>query len=236
MKPGNRDPETLETGLEEIEAALRKLPAAEPPELVDQAVLNRARAAVEGHTQRPWNFGWMHALATAAIVVLGVAILMQEPVPPEEPLRVALPPSGKLRDIDSEVKPLRIPADSAQARRQAAEQERASSESRLVREVQIHVPAPASVTPPAAKSLATAADNSGLAQQAATESDASPMADEALASGEEMKKEMPLDPQTWIVRMLELKQQGKAEQLRQELAAFRSAYPSHILPPELSDG
>ncbi len=68
----------------------RSLADDEPPELLDRAVLNRARAAVASerpHSSRPWSFGWLHAVTTTAIVVLGVTLVVQlgEPVPGPSP-------------------------------------------------------------------------------------------------------------------------------------------------------
>jgi len=77
-------------------------------------VLNQARRSVSRKPIRPWNFGWIHALSTVAIVVLGLALVMQLPEPPpQEPLRIAKPPSGKLRNPAADSKPLRLPAPEA---------------------------------------------------------------------------------------------------------------------------
>lgn len=60
-----------------LQSAWDALPKQEPPDLVDQAVLNRARAAVEApHSSRPWSFGWPHALTTAAVIVLAVTLII----------------------------------------------------------------------------------------------------------------------------------------------------------------
>ncbi len=58
---------------------------------------------------------------------------------------------------------------------------------------------------------------------------ASPVAEQDEASS------MLPDPDEWIQRMLLLRQSELYEQLEQELAEFKAAYPNHPLPPELRD-
>jgi hypothetical protein len=43
------------------------------------------------------------------------------------------------------------------------------------------------------------------------------------------------DPDEWIQRMLLLRRSELYEQLEEELAAFKLAYPDHPLPEELKD-
>ena len=69
----------FEQDLQKIEDGYQALPADEPPDLLDQAVLNKARAAVGPRSTRPWSFGWMHATATVAVLVVGLAVVMQQP-------------------------------------------------------------------------------------------------------------------------------------------------------------
>jgi hypothetical protein len=45
----------------------------------------------------------------------------------------------------------------------------------------------------------------------------------------------PEDPDDWIARLLELRQDRQFEQLQLELDAFQAAYPDYPLPPELAD-
>ena len=78
--PTNRRPDSGNEGdgiPESLQRAWDRLPDPEPPHLVDQAVLNRARTAVEApHSSRPWSFGWPHALTTAAVIVLAITLVM----------------------------------------------------------------------------------------------------------------------------------------------------------------
>ncbi len=91
--------DTHERVPESLEHAWRDLEHPEPPALVDQGILNRARAAVDRpHSNRPWSFGWIHTVTTAAVIVLGVTLLLQfrEPAPPADfPVPDASPPAER---------------------------------------------------------------------------------------------------------------------------------------------
>jgi len=63
--------------LESIGHALRGVDPQQPPELVDQAVLSRARRAVEARENaRPWSFGWPHVLSTTAVIAIALSVLL----------------------------------------------------------------------------------------------------------------------------------------------------------------
>jgi len=69
---------SLNEGLEKLGRAYRQLEQDEPPELLDQAILNSAHRAVE--KQPHWmNFGWLHGLTTAAVFVLAFSIILNQP-------------------------------------------------------------------------------------------------------------------------------------------------------------
>lgn len=70
--------EDFEQDLKQIENQYHTLHADEPPAMLDQAILNKARLAVEAKAIRPWNFGWMHGTATAAVLVLGLTLVLQQ--------------------------------------------------------------------------------------------------------------------------------------------------------------
>jgi hypothetical protein len=74
---GNND-----NDLESLGKAYTRLQQEEPPDLLDQAVLNRAHRAVE---KKPhWmKFSWLHGLTTAAVFVLAFSLVLnqREPVP-----------------------------------------------------------------------------------------------------------------------------------------------------------
>lgn len=68
---------TLHDDLEQITRAYKSIEQQEPPELLDQAVINSAHRAVE---KKPgWmQFGWLHGLSTAAVIVLAISLILQQ--------------------------------------------------------------------------------------------------------------------------------------------------------------
>jgi len=88
----NNGPEdkSLDTDLERLEQAYQQFESEEPPELLDQAILNTARRAVVKKTG--WmDFGWIHGLTTVALVVLSLSIFMTQRQP------ISLEENGMLR-------------------------------------------------------------------------------------------------------------------------------------------
>lgn len=75
----------LKDDLVELSNAYGRLPHEEPPELLDQAILNSAHRAVE---KKPhWmKFGWLHGLTTTAVFLLALSLIfnIREPVPDYE--------------------------------------------------------------------------------------------------------------------------------------------------------
>lgn len=83
--------EDLRADLETVAAAWSALTQAQPPDLLDQAVLNAARRALADpprSARRPLGrpLGWLGALATAGVVVLAVTVVLEQsreaPMPP----------------------------------------------------------------------------------------------------------------------------------------------------------
>ena len=76
---------SLSEGLDKLSREYGLLEQHEPPELLDQAILNSAHRAVE---KKPhWmKFSWLHGLTTAAVFVLAFSIFLnqRDPVPDYE--------------------------------------------------------------------------------------------------------------------------------------------------------
>ena len=68
---------SLDEGMDKLDQAYTQLPDEQPPELLDQAILNSAHRAVE---KKPhWmQFGWLHGLTTAAVVVLAISLMFNQ--------------------------------------------------------------------------------------------------------------------------------------------------------------
>jgi len=73
---GENDKSLIED-LDKLGSAYAQLEHDEPPELLDQAVINSAHRAVE---KKPhWmKFGWLHGLTTAAVFVLAFSIILNQ--------------------------------------------------------------------------------------------------------------------------------------------------------------
>jgi len=81
MDPKDRKPElnpenNWEQDLESVRSALSGLESVEPPDLLDQAILNTARRELTASRPRPMR--WVGAFATAAVVILALSIVVQQ--------------------------------------------------------------------------------------------------------------------------------------------------------------
>lgn len=78
-RPEQANKATLDNDIEEIRSVLSGAESPEPPDLLDQAVLNAARRSIE-ENKRPRRFSlrWLGALATASVMVLALGIVVQQ--------------------------------------------------------------------------------------------------------------------------------------------------------------
>ncbi|MCP4048886.1 MAG: hypothetical protein GY732_23170 [Gammaproteobacteria bacterium] len=69
---------SLNGELDKLSSAYTRLDQDEPPELLDQAILNSAHRAIE---KKPhWmKFGWLHGLTTTAVFVLAFSLILNQP-------------------------------------------------------------------------------------------------------------------------------------------------------------
>ncbi len=126
MDPKDRKSETGQAGSPEqeldaadlamIQAAWSDLESVEPPELLDQAVLNAARRELA--VRRGKSLRWIGAFATASVVVLALTIVVQQN---REPQKTGRSNGAKL----DAVAPLKAPAE-AQSVLQKAQEESVS--------------------------------------------------------------------------------------------------------------
>jgi hypothetical protein len=195
---------------EALRQAWDELPKREPPDLVDQAVLNRARAALETpHSSRPWSFGWPHALTTTAVIVLAVILVI--------PLRE----TGQPGNVPEPLPPVQEAEESASIlSEEIADDARESGQPSAARARQ--EPSPRSLTspplekaasapPPAAASISSGAD-------AATEADAV----------------VTTDRESRLRAIQALAEAGDLDAAREALVAFRQDFPDAELPPDLA--
>lgn len=198
--------QSLENDLEEIRSVLGEQEHPEPPELLDQAVLNTARRELAEQRKqglRRFPLRWMGAFATASVIILAIGLVVQQ--------EQELPERG---DGERDRSRMKVEAPASLAEEPVAEtlpspsSDRDGSISRRA--------APAAAAPARAAEFAT--------QSTADES--------AMLSKEQDAVDLE-SPEDWIARMLQLKSSDQQDQLARELEAFRSSYPDHPLPSEL---
>lgn len=198
----------LERDLEEFRAVLSGPGAPEPPDLLNQAVLNAARRELDESGKRwlrRFPVRWMGAFATASVIILALGLIVQQeqespglPVMEEDRMRLKsqAPPTERTDSAEKQVMSESIDHDDSAMQRAA---------------------------PVAASPAKT------------TEFRGEEVADERPLLEQGDSTESVRSPEDWIDLMLELKSSNQLERLSKELEAFRSVYPDHPLPDELRD-
>jgi len=98
-----RTKKDYEQDLESVRVALSGPEPAEPPHLLDQAVLNTARRELEKPSAawtRRIRLRWLGALSTAAIVVLALTVVVQQ----EQPVPRPAPPAADGLRLEQDVR------------------------------------------------------------------------------------------------------------------------------------
>ncbi|MCW8925131.1 MAG: hypothetical protein OQJ84_02660 [Xanthomonadales bacterium] len=229
---------TLDEGLDELGRKYRELGADTPPDLLDQAILNSAHRAVEkksGWTQ----FGWLHGLTTAAIIVLAFTIVLQqrEPIPPEEgiilesrppEIRSQSMPSARKQEVTPAAsKDLEEAADSnlviqaySEPRKEGQPLENMADASSETREREVSLEEE-QATGTRAKTLdASEADFAAASMR--PESDDEDVLQDTRAAEQQ------------LAEILRLKNAGD-ETWHEALESFRQQFPEYPLPAELED-
>lgn len=197
----------LEHDLEDIRAVLSGQGSPEPPDLLNQAVLNAARRELDGpgkRWQQRFSVRWMGAFATASVIILALGLIVQQ-----EQESPSLPGTEEDRmKLESE-DPLGESKEAAEKQLMSKSIDRDDAAKQRV----APMAAPAKTVEFAAEDVA---DESAV-----------------LEKGDAMEEVR--SPEDWIDLMLELKSSNQLNRLSKELEAFRSVYPDHPLPIELSD-
>jgi len=197
---------TLEHDLGKIRSVLSGADSPEPPDLLDQAVLNTARRELESAEKKwPRRFSprWLGAFATASVVILALGVIVQQE---QESTPFTNAEHGRVKlENDAAVTAKKAAADSQEMMKNADRDESKMSRA-----------SPMAAAPARADEI--------LEQELADD----------LAGLEEADAEI-LTAEDWISLMLQLQSSNQQAQLIEELAAFKSAYPVYPLPPELSN-
>jgi hypothetical protein len=209
------DKDKLEQDLDALQRKYRATARDEPPAMLDQAVLNRARRAAEQHAIRPWSFSWMHATATAALVVLGLTLVLQLRESAQAPETLPETPLQPSEYYDGAVE-----QDSAVGEQESFRQSRDDAlfralelqKSETLREVREEVLEPPPAAPKPSYNMM-----------------------KGLPKYETQDAAVARPPEEWLDHILELKRSGDEVAWRAELEAFVRTFPEHPLPKELSE-
>lgn len=234
-----------------------------PPDLVDQAVLNRARAAVaKPHSSRPWSFGWPHALSTLAVIVLGLTVLLQlreqapTPVPSTSAPSSAVPFSPAPTAESVPAKAAAAPPEQRLKRETETTQSPGDDRARAADAIDAG-PLLDSETRPgdsAARqgnlaerenALTESIDDSAMersedlkAVSASRAPELTKSRQEGSSTGDELQEPdqgmaLQENPQIWLAEIRRLKEAGLTEQFTEELALFRTHWPDVPIPADL---
>ena len=221
MTTPDKPNDALERDLETLSGEWRDMGRETPPDLVDMAVLNRARAAVEpDRTRRPWSFGWLHTLTTAGVVVLAVSLLLQ--FREEAPMPETPAPSPQAR----EALEMASPATAAKAGPAAREE---SFSTQVAEEAMLEDALPAADEPQRDRTITISESRQDLDQDSAASAAEN-------ASPRLMRRSLePVErtPEDWLDDIRALIEAGDVEGARVSLEAFREAWPDHPVPEDL---
>ncbi len=231
MNPNDQKPETgpgndWEQDLELLRSALSGPEPVEPPDLLDQTVLNTARRELSTGKRKPMR--WIGAFATAAVVVLALTIVLQQDkqAPKYHQEDRIKQDSDRLAVPEKEaptVTPPKLESPSVTVQASTALRKRAT-------------PAPqaqAQEHKPRKNTARIAAGSAALLESHSTDTE---VLDENNDNEEiDTAAEYTLTADSWVEHMLELLRTERYEELNLEKAMFRKTFPDYALPPELQD-
>ena len=198
----------------------------EPPMKLDSAVLRKARRAVLKKSR--FNLAqWLLPLGSVAVVMLTATLFIQ--MKQEHPETFAPKPARDqaMPEARQAAKPA-APAKGKDAMAPAAKRETKAAKEILRLRNNESVPAQLGKAQP----KETASTESGTA---AGRAPAAPIANLApMANIEEEAAEVK-SAEVWLDEIRELQKQGKLDEARTRLKAFRTVYPDHSVPKELRE-
>lgn len=230
----------LDKGLHELGQAYRDLGSEDPPDLLDQAILSRAHREVEG--KPGWmQFGWLHGLTTAVVVVLAFSIVLQqrEPISVEESILLeGNPPQIPGEPIRTDT--LQQVAPTAAMKLEAKEVADSNLETLEYDEPrqQVLLQEKGAGAPPPARELEASLEEEPLRRSRAKGTAINETDFYAVTAPPESKDEDALQDvipeEQQLAEILRLKNAGD-ESWKKELEYFRQQYPDYLLPAELQD-
>jgi hypothetical protein len=189
-----------------------------PSEALDAALLAQARRQAAARRRR-----WMLPLSSAAVVLLGVSLVVKlnllapPPILPGSPAIDEQPQSVRERQPESVSVPAPTTSSGAGTLPRLHEEQRS---------------APAKLQRAMPPRPVTSADEEGI-DSAPTRMKAASKAEADAALSELAKQPWREDADQWVSYMLKLLATGREADARQELALFRQQYGDYDLPPPL---
>lgn len=249
----NQDPDMspdIDRDLLSIRTEIPQTVDAEPPELMDQAILNMARR--ELHQRKRLSPRWVGAFATTAVLVVALTLVVQQQQ--QVPTPTGEPASSPAKVADEEVMVTgRTLKESFEPEKReespTADSTGALSSSRSIRASASPAPMPQQEFEEYDSGFSDAENSVSEQQLPVTE----PVADAMMEIAEprldmERKRLAPSTPkvseneaalspelQQWLDRLTQLKGDQQDHQFRLELEEFRTLYPDYPLPPEWED-
>ncbi len=221
------DKTPLKDSLDEISQAYGRMGHEEPPEMLDQAILNSARRAVEKKSR--WTqFGWLHGVTTAAVFVLAFSIILNQREPALDYENTVMSPEPTLLKSEKATRSKAAPQLN-EVRMEMKEQTEYRSADVQALEVSAEEIQLGDADLGDTDSMANAPESAVHSEQAGFMAVAEPAksttADEAEStSGAEQK----------LATIIRLKQAGD-DAWKKELEIFQQQYPEYPLPDELKD-
>lgn len=219
----------LDDDLDTISQTYRGLGQEEPPALLDQAILNSAHRAVE--KQSHWlQFGWLHGLTTAAVIVLAFTIILQQGDPVPGPAEIAPLDSAMLPEEENTAG--KAPSEAAQRFRMDKKLDIRKQDKDIPLGELIPQQEMADMAVPAAASVQAATDQVAT-DQAELDRAASLMVEPEKSQMLGMAREQA-DPEKELEAILNLKREGD-DSWKEALDQFIQRYPDFALPEGLED-
>jgi hypothetical protein len=246
-RPDDRELEEFLAGNDPLSRRYRQVVEREgPPDEIDQAVLARARQAIEIDLRNRRRRRLTVPLAMAATVVLTFSVFL---VMREQP--GGLPAPIVARDAPQEKQSTALSADAAReddaAAANQAMNKAAEGQAAAIQEMEQRPAAPPAA-PQAAAPLRTAPAPAPAGEASFQDRAAEPMAiggaaerkaesaasvESTRAKARRARDERGGAPQAWLERIRALKGKGEVDEARKQLAAFRDANPALEIPEDL---
>lgn len=226
----------------EIAALYRQLPGEEPPAALDAAILAAAREAVVPAPRRiPWSLRKSFAAAAVLVLVAGLGWRLLLPAPPATTSTGI--ESTVQEPVEATAPAIAAPAESAH---RAAEPAAAADETAPAPPAAPKVAAPARSTADSARAMQADAALDAMRERSLMRAPAPPpaaapapapeadaMERAASAPRPAYPRQAVRSPEAWLGEIEALVADGHLAAARDELIAFRKAWPEHPLPAPL---